>query len=320
MALRGRAGGDHAARRNAADDVPARRPAVVLAGRRRVARRGRVDRTTRATARCPARGRSTRPLEPDVHRAGLHRPRVRRVPRRSASACGRRGSCPMLAGVLAVLLLGLGVARIGGRDGGAHRRGTARDELRLGHVRLARGPHGGDDGRVRRRVVRSPTAARSAAAWGVVAAACAMLAYFTKASAVFFVAALGLVWRLPSTLVGGVASERRRAAASWAARARAAWLHARRARGVRASIALGHLRRCRTGRSTGSTTGRCRSRASRPTPSRRSSIACRGSRWSTTSSRGCGLTALVASSSGLSLVCRWTSAAPARTRCWSCGW
>ena len=58
-------------------------------------------------------------LEPDVHRAGLHRPRVRVVRDRSGSACGRRGWCRSWRARVGRAARAAACAGIGGRDAGA---------------------------------------------------------------------------------------------------------------------------------------------------------------------------------------------------------
>ena len=89
-------------------------------------------------------------------------------------------------------LLTLGLPALGGPRAGLVRRRPARHELRLRDVE-SRGAHGIDDDRVHRRVrwARTP-AAQDRPPWGLAAGVAAVLAFFTKAAAAFFVAALGL--------------------------------------------------------------------------------------------------------------------------------
>ncbi len=90
------------------------------------------------------------------------------------------------------MLLALGVRRIAGREAGLIAGALAGDQLRLRHVEPRRAD-GGVDGRVHGgRVVLLRPRADAAARGAALAAACALLAYFTKAAAIFFVAALGV--------------------------------------------------------------------------------------------------------------------------------
>ncbi len=94
-------------------------------------------------------------------------------------------------GVLAVLLLGLGVARIGGRPAGL----VAAGLLATSFVSLTYDRAATMESTMVSLIVASWFAygkASGSPRWGVVAGIAAMLAYFTKASAVFFLAALGL--------------------------------------------------------------------------------------------------------------------------------
>ncbi len=94
-------------------------------------------------------------------------------------------------GVLAVLLLGLGVARIGGRPAGL----VAAGLLATNFVSLMYDRAATMESTMVSLVVASWYAygkASESPRWGIVAGLAAMLAYFTKASAVFFLAALGL--------------------------------------------------------------------------------------------------------------------------------
>ena len=106
--VRGRPDRHPAARGGAALQLPHRRSALAHHRRRRLARRGRLD-AQRAQPRAVRRVAARR-VEPDVRRAGLHGARVRRPSRPSASAPGRRALVSQVRGMLAVLLLGLGVA------------------------------------------------------------------------------------------------------------------------------------------------------------------------------------------------------------------
>ena len=94
-------------------------------------------------------------------------------------------------GVLAVLLLGLGVARIGGRPAGL----VAAGLLATNFVSLMYDRAATMEATMVSLVVASWFAygkASESPRWGLVAGVAAMLAYFTKASAVFFLAALGV--------------------------------------------------------------------------------------------------------------------------------
>ena len=94
-------------------------------------------------------------------------------------------------GTLAVLLLGLGVARIGGRAAGLIAAGL----LATNFVSVMYDRAATMEATMVAFIVVSWFAYGKASAsprWGIAAGAAAMLAYFTKASAVFFVAALGL--------------------------------------------------------------------------------------------------------------------------------
>ena len=130
-------------------------------------------------------------LEPDVHRAGVHGARVRCRSRRFGVGVWQARLVSELPGCASVLLLAFGVRRLAGREAGAHRRRAARDQLRLRDVE----PRGADGShRWSRSWWRPGTATcgrRTRAAWGWAAGACALLAFFTKAAAAFFVGALG---------------------------------------------------------------------------------------------------------------------------------
>ena len=118
--------------------------------------------------------------------------RVRRRSRRSASACGRRGSCRELAGLLSVSLLALGVAAAGGRPRRPHRRRAPRHQLRVRDVEPRRASWKARWSPSSSRRGTATCARRRAPAVGLRSrASCALLAFFTKASAAFFVGALG---------------------------------------------------------------------------------------------------------------------------------
>ena len=96
-----------------------------------------------------------------------------------------------IMGALAVLLLGLGVSRIGGRTAGL----VAAGLLATNFVSVMYDRAATMEATMVSFVVVSWFAygkASESPRWGLVAGAAAMLAYFTKASAVFFLAALGL--------------------------------------------------------------------------------------------------------------------------------
>jgi len=116
-------------------------------------------------------------------------------------------------GVLAVLTLGLGVARVGGRRAGL----VAAALLATNYVGTMYD---------RAAIMEGPMAAALAVswwafvraqdkpAWGAAAGATAIAAYFIKAAAVFFVGALGLT-ALVAIALPGPPGDRRRAAALW---------------------------------------------------------------------------------------------------------
>ena len=200
-------------------------------------------------------------VEPDVHRAGVHR----RSSTSSfaafgvgvlAGAAGRR-SCRARCRCCCSRSASAGSP---GARRGAHRRRAARDQLRLRDVEPRRA-----DGSARWSPSSSPPgtatcARRRSRAVGALAGACALLAFFTKAAAAFFVAALGARTRLVADRCmrcGRTARSRRDG--------RAAIDDAGGLGGCRLAGSSRAVRRCRTGPTTGSTTGRCRSRASRAT-------------------------------------------------------
>jgi 4-amino-4-deoxy-L-arabinose transferase-like glycosyltransferase len=120
---------------------------------------------------------------------------------------------PAVLGVIAVLALGLGVARVGGRRAGL-----------VAAVLLATNYVGTMYDRAA--IMEGPMAAALAIswwafvraqerpAWGAAAAAAAIAAYFIKAAAVFFVGALGLT-ALIAIALPGPPGDRRRAAGFW---------------------------------------------------------------------------------------------------------
>ena len=166
-------------------------------------------------------------------------------------------------GSLAVLLLGLGVARIGGRTAGLIAAGL----LATNFVSVMYDRAAIMEATMVSFVVASwyrlRQARRSRRAGASSAGVAAMLAYFTKASAVFFLAALGARCGdcRRACREAGIGREGRAAPTDGAA---PAWY-------TLGGLVVGGRAQprasssCRTGRSTGSTTGRCRSRASRPT-------------------------------------------------------
>jgi len=98
---------------------------------------------------------------------------------------------PQVCGLLSVWLLALGVARIGGRRAGliaAALAGTNYFYVMWNRAALMEGPMVAFMAASWYCYVRAEDQPR----WGFAAAACALLAFFTKASAAFFVAALGL--------------------------------------------------------------------------------------------------------------------------------
>jgi 4-amino-4-deoxy-L-arabinose transferase-like glycosyltransferase len=132
-----------------------------------------------------------------------------------------------IAGMLAVLLIGLGVARVGGGGGGGGERGGGRlagliaaawlatnyvyvmyDRAAIMESLMAAFVVAGWYGFVR---------AQSQPMWGLFAGSAAILAYFTKAAAIFFIAALGLacLWSLVFERGDDGSRERARKAAIW---------------------------------------------------------------------------------------------------------
>lgn len=98
---------------------------------------------------------------------------------------------PQVCGLLSVWLLALGVARIGGRRAGliaAALAGTNYFYVMWNRAALMEGPMVAFMAAAWYCYVRAEDQPR----WGFAAGACALLAFFTKASAAFFVAALGL--------------------------------------------------------------------------------------------------------------------------------
>jgi Dolichyl-phosphate-mannose-protein mannosyltransferase len=99
---------------------------------------------------------------------------------------------PQIAGILAVLCLGLGVSRLAGRAAGL----TAAAFLATNYVGVMYDRAAIMEGPMSAFLVMAWYAcvrAQQTPSWGFVAGVLAILAYFTKAAAVFFVGALGLV-------------------------------------------------------------------------------------------------------------------------------
>jgi 4-amino-4-deoxy-L-arabinose transferase-like glycosyltransferase len=126
---------------------------------------------------------------------------------------------PELLGVAAVALLGLGVAGVGGRHAGL----LAALLLATNYVAIHYDRAAIMEGPMAALIVASWwafTRAETRPAWGFLAGVLALLAYFTKAAAVFFVGALGLTalvsLAVSGALTGDVAAlKRQRAAALW---------------------------------------------------------------------------------------------------------
>jgi 4-amino-4-deoxy-L-arabinose transferase-like glycosyltransferase len=131
---------------------------------------------------------------------------------------------PELLGVASVLLLGLGVSRVGGPQAGL----AAALLLATNHVAVMYDRAAIMEGPMSALIVASWWAfarAQARPVWGLAAGAAAMLAYFTKAAAVFFVGALGLAaiasLVLAPLVAGGaltsdrIVLRRHRAAALW---------------------------------------------------------------------------------------------------------
>ena len=131
-------------------------------------------------------------MESDVYRAGVHRARIPVVQGRSASASGRRGSFRRSAGLLSVWLLALGVARLAGRRAGvmaAALLGTNYVYVMWNRAATDGRPRWSPSSWRRGTATRARTRTRAGARRQ---ALCALLAFFTKAAAAFFVAALAL--------------------------------------------------------------------------------------------------------------------------------
>ena len=120
---------------------------------------------------------------------------------------------PAMLGVVAVLALGLGVARVGGRRAGL----TASLLLAANYVGTMYDRAAIMEGPMAAAIVVGWWAfakAQDEPRWGAVAGAAAIAAYFVKAAAVFFVGALGLT-ALVCVLWPGAGGMRRRAAGLW---------------------------------------------------------------------------------------------------------
>jgi 4-amino-4-deoxy-L-arabinose transferase-like glycosyltransferase len=120
---------------------------------------------------------------------------------------------PMLLGVAAVLALGLGVARVGGRRAGL----AAAILLATNYVGTMYDRAAIMEGPMAAAIVVSWWAyakAQDRPAWGAAAGGAAIAAYFIKAAAVFFVGALGLT-ALVAVAWPGLSGDRRRAAGLW---------------------------------------------------------------------------------------------------------
>jgi 4-amino-4-deoxy-L-arabinose transferase-like glycosyltransferase len=120
---------------------------------------------------------------------------------------------PMALGVVAVLALGCGVARVGGRRAGL----AAALLLATNFVAAMYDRAAIMEGPMAAAIVIGWWAfarAQAQPAWGAVAGTAAIAAYFIKAAAVFFVGALGLT-ALVAVLLPGGPGDRRRAAGLW---------------------------------------------------------------------------------------------------------
>jgi 4-amino-4-deoxy-L-arabinose transferase-like glycosyltransferase len=120
---------------------------------------------------------------------------------------------PMALGVVAVIALGCGVARVGGRRAGI----AAALLLATNFVAIMYDRAAIMEGPMAAAIVIGWWAfarAQTQPAWGAAAGAAAIAAYFVKAAAVFFVGALGLT-ALVAVLLPGVPGDRRRAAGLW---------------------------------------------------------------------------------------------------------
>ncbi len=120
---------------------------------------------------------------------------------------------PMTLGVIAVLALGCGVARVGGRAAGL----AAASLLATNYTGLMYDRAAIMEGPMAAAIVVSWWAfakAQDRPAWGAAAGVAAIAAYFIKAAAVFFVGAIGLT-ALVAIALPGLAGDRRRAAGLW---------------------------------------------------------------------------------------------------------
>jgi 4-amino-4-deoxy-L-arabinose transferase-like glycosyltransferase len=123
---------------------------------------------------------------------------------------------PMTLGVLAVVALGCGVARVGGRRAGL----AAAILLATNYVAAMYDRAAIMEGPMAAAIVVSWWAfakAQDRPAWGAAAGVAAIAAYFIKAAAVFFVGAIGLTALVAIALPGGPGgpADRRRAAGLW---------------------------------------------------------------------------------------------------------
>ena len=121
---------------------------------------------------------------------------------------------PELLGLFSVWLLALGVRRVGGREAGL----IAGALLATNYVYVMWNRAALMEGPMTAFIVASwycYVRAQERPWWGLLAGACALLAFFTKASAAFFVAAIGLE-ALIALIVRTDPDDRRSAAAAWA--------------------------------------------------------------------------------------------------------
>jgi 4-amino-4-deoxy-L-arabinose transferase-like glycosyltransferase len=122
---------------------------------------------------------------------------------------------PMTLGVIAVVALGCGVARVGGRRAGL----AAGVLLATNYTGLMYDRAAIMEGPMAAAIVISWWAfarAQDRPRWGAVAGVAALAAYFVKAAAVFYVGAIGLTALVAVALPGPAgASDRRRAAGGW---------------------------------------------------------------------------------------------------------
>jgi 4-amino-4-deoxy-L-arabinose transferase-like glycosyltransferase len=121
-----------------------------------------------------------------------------------------------VGGTLAVLLLGLGVARVGGRAAGLMAAGL----LATNYVGVMYDRAAIMESSMAAFIViswYSSVRAGRAPLWGLLAGVCAMLAFFTKAAAAFYVGALALncAWTLLFHTAAADEGDRERAAAIW---------------------------------------------------------------------------------------------------------